>query len=194
VCVTTAGVGLVPAGVELGPSQVEVGDRVLVSGTLGDHGMAVMIAAAELELETDLESDSAPSTSSRRISSVSVQLYAGCATRLAAASQRLSTRLAQQAGVAIVLEETALAAPGRRRSLRDPRHRPALRRERRKLIAVVAAEASDEAIALRARRSAPRPQSWARCRGATRLRALETALGGSQIVDVLVGDPLPRIC
>ncbi|MGZ4257424.1 MAG: hydrogenase expression/formation protein HypE, partial [Gaiellaceae bacterium] len=58
--VTTAGLGVVPAGVELGASRVRAGDRVLVSGTLGDHGMAVMIARGELQLEVELESDTAP--------------------------------------------------------------------------------------------------------------------------------------
>ncbi len=56
----TAGIGLVADGVVLGPERVRPGDRVLVSGTLGDHGMAVMIARGELALETELTSDSAP--------------------------------------------------------------------------------------------------------------------------------------
>ncbi len=58
--VTTAGIGVVAPGVELGPERVRPGDRVLVSGTIGDHGMAVMVARGELALEVDLESDTAP--------------------------------------------------------------------------------------------------------------------------------------
>ena len=58
--VNTAGIGIVPAAVELGPERVRPGDRVLVSGTLGDHGMAVLIARGDLDLEVDLLSDTAP--------------------------------------------------------------------------------------------------------------------------------------
>ena len=58
--VTTAGVGVIADGMSLSPERGRPGDRVLVSGTLGDHGMAVMVARGELELEVDLESDTAP--------------------------------------------------------------------------------------------------------------------------------------
>jgi len=60
VYITTAGVGVVPAGRLLGPEQVRPGDRVLVSGTIGDHGMAVMLARGDLALEADIVSDTAP--------------------------------------------------------------------------------------------------------------------------------------
>ncbi|MEO1085790.1 MAG: hydrogenase expression/formation protein HypE [Acidobacteriota bacterium] len=58
--VNTAGVGRVPDGLELGPAQIRPGDRVLTSGTLGDHGMAVMSVREGLEFGTRLVSDSAP--------------------------------------------------------------------------------------------------------------------------------------
>ena len=58
--VNTAGVGVVDERARLGAAHVGPGDRVLVSGTLGDHGMAVMVARGELELEVDLASDTAP--------------------------------------------------------------------------------------------------------------------------------------
>ena len=57
--VTTAGVGVLAPGLELGPERVRPGDRVLVSGPIGDHGMAVMVARGELQLEVDLQSDTA---------------------------------------------------------------------------------------------------------------------------------------
>lgn len=58
--VVTAGLGVVPDGVEFGPERARPGDRVLLSGTLGDHGMAVMVARGGLALEVDLHSDTAP--------------------------------------------------------------------------------------------------------------------------------------
>ena len=197
VYVTTAGIGLVPAGVELGPSRVEVGDRVLVSGTLGDHGMAVMIARGELELETDLESDSAP------VHELAADLLGlGSALRWMRDPTRggvatALNELAQQAGVAIALEETALplrpAVVGACEILGiDPLYVA----NEGKLIAVVAAEASDEAIALlRARPLGAEAAVVGAVQEEPRgFVLLETALGGSRIVDMLVGDPLPRIC
>src|SRR6188472_1552117 len=58
--VTTAGLGVIPAGRSLGPELVRPGDRVIVSGTIGDHGMAVMLARGNLGLEADIRSDTAP--------------------------------------------------------------------------------------------------------------------------------------
>jgi len=58
--ITTSGLGFLPEGRRLGPDLVRPGDRVLVSGTIGDHGTAVLVARGELALEVDLESDSAP--------------------------------------------------------------------------------------------------------------------------------------
>ena len=57
--VTTAGVGTLADGVDLGPHRVQPGDRVLLSGTLADHGMAVMVARGDLQLEAEIESDTA---------------------------------------------------------------------------------------------------------------------------------------
>ena len=58
--VNTSGIGIVPDGVELGCDQVQVGDAVLVSGTLGDHGMAIMSCREGLEFDSTIRSDSAP--------------------------------------------------------------------------------------------------------------------------------------
>ncbi|HET9442434.1 MAG TPA: hydrogenase expression/formation protein HypE, partial [Acidimicrobiales bacterium] len=59
VYITTAGVGIVPAGRDLRAANVRPGDKILVSGTLGDHGMAVMLARGDLALEADIHSDTA---------------------------------------------------------------------------------------------------------------------------------------
>ncbi len=60
VYINTSGVGVIEHELALGPAAIEPGDRILVSGPIGDHGMAVMIARGELELEAELASDTAP--------------------------------------------------------------------------------------------------------------------------------------
>ena len=195
--VTTAGIGVVPPGVELGPERVRPGDRVLVSGTIGDHGMAVMVARGELELEVDLQSDTAAV-----LPLTLALLELGGAIRWLRDPTRggLATalnELAQQAGVAVSLAEASLplrpAVVGTCEILGiDPLH---VANEGR-LVAVVAADAADAALA--ALRSHPLGADAAivgEVRAAPEgLVLLETAFGGNRIVDMLVGDPLPRIC
>ena len=195
--VTTAGIGVIADGVSLSPERVRPGDRVLVSGTLGDHGMAVMVARGELELEVDLESDTAPV---HELTAALLEL--GHAVRWMRDPTRggLATalnELAEQAGVAVVLEEPALplrpAVVGTCEILGiDPLYVASEGR----LIAVVAEEAANDALAIL--RSHPLGAEAAIV-GEVRAEPegfvlLQTGFGGSRVVDMLVGDPLPRIC
>ena len=195
--VTTSGVGVVSPHVSLGPERVRPGDRVLVSGTIGDHGTAVLVARGELELEVALASDTAPVHElTRALLELGDQVRwmrdptrGGVATTL--------NELAEQAGLAVVLQESALplhpAVVGTCELLGiDPLYVACEGR----LIAVVADEAAD--AALERLRSHP-VGAGAAVVGEVRaepaeLVLMETALGGSRIVDMLVGDPLPRIC
>ena len=197
VYVTTAGIGLIPEGVELGPGRVLPGDRVLVSGTLADHGMAVLVARGDLELEADLESDSAP------VHELAATLLGfGTALRWMRDPTRggLATalnELAGQAGAAIVLDETALPVrPVVAGACEILGIDPLYVANEGKLVAAVAAEAADAALtALRAQPLGaeaaiigtvrPEPEGFV---------LIDTVLGGSRILDMLVGDPLPRIC
>jgi hydrogenase expression/formation protein HypE len=194
--VNTAGIGVVPAEVELGPERVRPGDRVLVSGTLGDHGMAVLIARGDLDLEVDLRSDTA---SVHELAAALLELGAvrwmrdptrgGLATAL--------NELAGQSGLAIALDETSLplhpAVVGACEILGiDPLYVA----NEGKLAAVVAPDRADEALAvLRLHPLGAEAAIVGEVRAEPPgMVLLDTAFGGSRIVDMLVGDPLPRIC
>jgi hydrogenase expression/formation protein HypE len=196
--INTAGVGIVADGVALAPDRVRPGDRVLVSGTLGDHGMAVLIARGDLELETELESDTAPV---HELAASLLELRGGALRWMRDPTRGgLATtlnELVQQAELTVVLDEAALpvrpAVVGACEILGiDPLYVA----NEGKLVAVVAPEHANAALAaLQAhplgREAAIVGEIGAEAPG---LVLLDTALGGTRIVDLLVGDPLPRIC
>jgi len=195
--IATAGVGLLERDIELTPARVRPGDRVIVSGSIGDHGMAIMIARGGLELETDLESDTAP-------------LHELTAALLDATGEVRWLRDPTRGGVATVLTELALAAElgvvldEAALPIRDEVNGaceilgidPLYVANEGKLVAVVGPDGVDAALAaLRAqplgREAAVIGTVHADPPG---MVLLETSFGGSRVVDMLAGDPLPRIC
>jgi hydrogenase expression/formation protein HypE len=195
--ITTAGVGLIPAERQLGPQLVQPGDVVLVSGTIADHGMAVMLARGDLALEADIESDTAPLGGL-----VDALFSAAPSTRWLRDPTRggvgtVCNELARDTNLAVVLDERLLpvnpAVAGACDLLGiDPLYVA----NEGKLIAVVPADEADAALA--AMTSHPLGAGAARI-GQIRpdpegIVVLLTSFGGTRIVDMLVGDPLPRIC
>jgi len=197
VFITTAGVGALERDVELSPAAVRAGDRVIVSGSIGDHGMAIMIARGDLELETDLRSDTAPVH----------ELAAGL---LDATTEVRWLRDPTRGGVATVLAELALAAElgvvldEAALPIRDEVNGaceilgidPLYVANEGKLVAVVGPAGVQDALA--ALRAHPLGADAAVI-GEVRadppgMVLLDTAFGGSRVVDMLAGDPLPRIC
>ncbi len=195
--ISTAGIGIIPAGRDLSASKVAEGDVVLASGTMGDHGTAVMLARGDLALEADISSDTAP-------------LHGVMESLLAAAPRtkwlRDSTRggvgtvcneLARDSNLTVVLDEPALPVrPEVAAACELLGIDPLYVANEGKLVAVVAPE--EEAAALAAMRAHPQGSAAVRI-GEIRAQppgivVLRTAMGGTRIVDMLVGDPLPRIC
>ena len=195
--VTTSGVGVVGAGVRLGVEQVRPGDVVLVSGFVGDHGIAVMLAREAFELDAEIESDSAP-------------LHDLVTALLAAAPDTRVIKDPTRGGVASALNE--ITARTRLAISVDEEHvpvRPAVRgaceilgldplqiANEGKLLAIVPPEQARAALAaLRAHRfgadAAIIGEVLEQPEGMVLLR---TGIGGSRVLDMLVGDPLPRIC
>ena len=198
VYVCTTGVGRVADGVALGAEHVRPGDRVLVSGTLGDHGMAIMIARGELALELELASDSAP------LHRMAGALFDACGpgvrwlrdpTRGGLAT--VLNELAMDADVGISLEEAAIPVRAETNGACEILGiDPLYVANEGKLVAVVAQEATEAAVA--ALRADPLGADAAVV-GIVRAEppgmvVLETSFGGSRVVDMLAGDPLPRIC
>jgi hydrogenase expression/formation protein HypE len=195
--VCTSGLGIVPAGVELGPRRIRPGDRVLTSGTIGDHGMAVMVARGGLALEADISSDTAPvhelaaslATFGGALRFMRDPTRGGVATAL--------NELATSSDKAVVIDERALPVrPEVAGACEILGIDPLYVANEGKLLAVVAAEVADDALA--ALRAHPLGRDAAII-GEIRddpagLVLLDTVVGGSRIVDMLVGDPLPRIC
>jgi hydrogenase expression/formation protein HypE len=195
--ITTTGVGVVPADRHLGPHAVQPGDAVLVSGTIADHGMAVMVARGDLALDADIRSDTAPVADL-----VEALLRAAPGTRWMRDPTRggvgtVANELARDTNLAVILDETLLPV--------DPAVNgacdllgidPLYVANEGKVVAVVPAEEAEAGLA--AMRALP---LGAR---ATKIGAIAaepegivvllTAFGGTRIVDMLVGDPLPRIC
>ncbi len=195
--ISTAGMGLIPQGRRLGADLVKPGDRVIVSGTIGEHGMAVMLARGELAIEADIDSDTAPVNGL-----VEAMLAAAPSTRWMRDATRggvgtVCNELAQTAGLAVIIDEDQLPVQPQVLGACDMLGiDPLYVANEGKFIAIVAPEEADAAIAaLRANPLGANAtvigEVMAEPQG---IVALRTAFGGSRIVDMLVGDPLPRIC
>lgn len=196
--INTAGVGLVPAGVHLSPAHLCPGDLILINGTIGDHGMAVMMQREGLEFSSPLLSDCAP------LNGLIAGLLAACpgAVHCMRDPTRggLTTTLnewATAAGVGIEIEETAIPV---RETVRAACEMlgldPLYVANEGKVIVAVAPEATDAALA--ALRAHPLGREAALIGRVTdehpRRVVLRTPLGARRVVDMLVGAQLPRIC
>ena len=197
VFITTTGLGVVPDGIELSVHAARPGDKVIVSGTLGDHGIAIMSAREGLELETTLESDTAALTglaqaalgASRRIRWMRDPTRGGLASSL--------NELAQASRVGISIDERALPVrPEVRGACELLGFDPLYVANEGKLVLVV-----PEADAARVE-SALREQPLGRDAAligeiiedpAARV-VLRSTIGGERVVPMLSGEQLPRIC
>jgi hydrogenase expression/formation protein HypE len=195
--VTTAGVGVLEHDLALGPERVRPGDRVVLSGTIADHGMAVMIARGDLKLEGDVESDTAPV---RELAASLLTLgdalrWMRDPTRGGLASAL--NELASQSGLAVRMREAALPVrPAVAAACEILGIDPLYVANEGKLVAIVAEEAAEEALVLLREHplGTDAVELGAIAEEPEGMVLLDTALGGSRIVDMLVGDPLPRIC
>ncbi len=200
VFINTSGAGVVPPGVRLGGQFIQPGDKVLVSGTLGDHGITIMSCRESLSFTSPLESDAAPLN--RLIADVlaaapNVRCFRD-PTRGGLASTL--NELAEQAGVDITVEETDVPVKPAVQGACDMLGYDVLQvANEGKMVCVVAADQAEAALA--AMRANPYGRDAALIGEVSAARAdrgpkvmLRTALGSTRFLDMLVGEQLPRIC
>jgi hydrogenase expression/formation protein HypE len=195
--INTAGVGIIERDVSLGVAHAKPGDAIIVSGPIGDHGVTIMLSRGELDIEADVQSDTAP-------------LNGLVAALLDAVPGVRAMRDATRGGVATILNEIAKSADvGVMVSEDDIPVRPEVRGAAEllgidpmyvacegRLVAVVDGEQAGPALAaLRAHPLGAEAAIIGRVTGEPPgIVQLKTGFGGTRIVDLLVGDPLPRIC
>ena len=200
VYINTSGIGTLAVGVNLGGAQCRPGDAVLVSGTLGDHGITIMSCREGLSFTTDLQSDAAPLN--HLIADVlAAAPHVRCfrdPTRGGLASTL--NELAAQAQVDITVEEDAVPVKDAVRGACDMLGYDVMQvANEGTMVCVVAADEADAALAaMRASRYGENAAIIGEvcepaCEGGHTVR-LKTAFGSTRILDMLVGEQLPRIC
>jgi len=195
--INTAGVGLIERDVTLGVARARPGDAIIVSGPIGDHGITIMLARGELDLEADVCSDTAPLNGLVRglLEEVPGTRAMRDATRGGVATILNEIATAADAGVLVSEADIPVRYPVRGACELlgiDPMYVACEGR----LIAVVPGDRADRALA--ALRAHPLGEQAAVIgevtAGPPGIVQLKTAFGGTRVVDLLVGDPLPRIC
>jgi len=196
--VCTTGIGLRDPRAQLSPAALRPGDRILLSGSIGEHGTAIMLARGEFDLDAEIESDTRslwPAVDSL-LEAVGPDLR--ClrdATRGGVAS--VLNELARASSVAMIVRERAVPVrPEVAGAAEILGIDPMYVANEGKLVAFVAASGVDRA--LEAIRSVPGCEAAAEI-GEVRTEPpgmvlVETSFGGKRVMDQLVGDPLPRIC
>jgi len=196
--INTAGVGAVHTAATLGQNQLKPGDKILLNGPIGDHGTAIMLAREALDIESDIQSDTAPlhTLVSSLLDAVGDGVHClkdptrgGVATSL--------NEMAIASEVAIVLDEPAIPVrPEVRGTCEILGLDPLTIANEGKLLAIVAPEAAEMALSIM--RTHPLGHEGAIIGTVLAEPAamvfLHTDIGGERVLDMLVGDPLPRIC
>lgn len=198
VYINTAGIGeLISDDIELSPSNIRPGDAIISSGTIGDHGMAIMSVREGLQFESVIKSDSAPLNSL-----VQAMLDSGAHIR----AMRDPTRggvasslneLAAAAGVGMVVQETALPInPTTQSACELLGMDPIFVANEGKLLAFIAADDAD--ILVKTMRRHPEGADAAVIGHVTEehtgVVVAQTAIGGKRVITMQIGQQLPRIC
>jgi hydrogenase expression/formation protein HypE len=196
--ITTAGIGIKDRRADPSPANLQPGDRILLSGSIGEHGTAIMLARGEFDLDADIESDTRslwPAVDALLDAAGPGLRCMRDATRGGVAS--VLNELARASSVSIVVREGSIPVkPPVAGAAEILGIDPMYVANEGKLVAFVAPEAAGRALA--ALRGVPGCEQAAEI-GEVRgeppgMVLVQTSFGGRRVMDQLVGDPLPRIC
>ncbi|MBC8512590.1 MAG: hydrogenase expression/formation protein HypE [Dehalococcoidia bacterium] len=195
--INTSGIGIVPQGIDISGANAQVGDKIILSGTIGDHGIAVMSQREGLKFSVPIQSDCAPLNelvsqmleASSQIHCLRDPTRGGLATTL--------NEFAKQSGVGIRIEEEKIPVhDGVRAACELLGFDPLYVANEGKLVAVVDSQDTDRILASMKRN--PHGVDASIIGEVTEERRgrviIKTRLGASRIVDMLSGELLPRIC
>jgi len=197
VFINTTGIGLVPPGLNLSAANARPGDRVLLSGTLGDHGIAILSEREGIAFDTPAESDSAALHTLVRDMLVATDGIRAMRDPTRGGLASTLHEIAAQSGVGMALEETAIPV---REEVRGACEMlgldPLYVANEGKLVAIVAPDSADAALAAMRRHPLGAQASiigtvTSAHRG---MVTMKTAFGTTRLVNMLAGDQLPRIC
>lgn len=195
--ITTSGVGMIPEGRNIHPSRISAGDKIIISGTIGDHGMSVMSLREGLEFESEIRSDTyALNGLTEVMFRVSSHInFLRDPTRGGVASTL--NEIASSAHKGIRLTERSIPVNENVRSACEILgFDPLYVANEGKLIAIVSAADAD--IILSAMKSHPAGKDSAIIGEVTEqhpsMVILHTTIGGERVVDMITGEQLPRIC
>jgi hydrogenase expression/formation protein HypE len=195
--INTSGVGVIPQGVNISASRARPGDKIIINGYLGDHGCAILLARNELALETDIQTDCQP------LHDLVRQMLEACpdihclrdATRGGVGT--VLNEFAESSDVGITINETAIPM---RENVKGACEilglDPLYLANEGKLLAVVPPDCADAVIETMRKHPAGREAAIIGevVEGNKRIVMMNTVFGGGRIVDLLVGEQLPRIC
>ncbi|WP_122820324.1 hydrogenase expression/formation protein HypE [Varibaculum vaginae] len=195
--INTAGIGIVPGERQLGANQVQRGDRIIVSGAIADHGMSVMMARGDLEIEAPIKSDTRAVNHlvEALISAVPDTRWMRDATRGGLGTVLNELAVATKWGIAI--EDESIPVHDMTRGACDMLGiDPIYVANEGMFCAVVPAGQVDTALeVLRALPGGEEAANIGRVVSKPESSVvMVTAFGGTRMIDMLVGDPLPRIC
>ena len=195
--INTTGIGVIPQGIEISASRSKVGDKVIVNGYIGDHGAAILNARGDLALDVALETDCQP------LHELMSVMLAACpdlhavrdASRGGVAT--VLNEFAESASVSIRLEESCIPVRNTVRGVCEILGLDALHfANEGKLVATVPADSAE--VLLHAMQSHPAGREAAIIgevvEGPAGRVVIKTGFGGERILDMLVGEQLPRIC
>ena len=196
--INTAGIGVLREGIQVGPHRAQPGDAVLVSGTIGDHGMAIMSVREGLEFESQIRSDCAAlngmiaevlDAAGGAVHAMRDPTRGGLASTL--------NEIAQSSAVGIAIEEASLPVRTEVQSACELLGLdPVYVANEGKAVFIVAPEAADSILKIL--RAHPLGSNAARIGQVTgehkRMLVARTAMGANRVIPTQIGEQLPRIC